>query len=125
MAVSGRKNEELLIVALASGRNIGQAAKASNLSERTAYRRLTDPDFKRKVAERRCELVNETAGRLTAAGMTATLTLQELLASESDSVRLGAARSILELGTKIRESTDLETRITSLEKIVEENNASE
>jgi hypothetical protein len=38
-----------------------------------------------------------------------------LLRAKSRSVRLGAARAILELGTKLRESVELEQRIAALE----------
>ena len=41
--------------------------------------------------------------------------LRELLACESPAVRLGAARSILELGVKIREAVELEERVGVLE----------
>jgi hypothetical protein len=42
-------------------------------------------------------------------------TLRALLRAKSRSVRLGAARAILELGTRLRESVELEQRIAALE----------
>ena len=47
-------------------------------------------------------------------------TLRQLLKAEAESVRLGAARSILELGSKLREAVELEDRIGELEAIIEE-----
>jgi HEAT repeat protein len=43
--------------------------------------------------------------------------LRQLLAAESESVRLGAARALLELGVRLRESVDLEARIAALEGV--------
>jgi hypothetical protein len=42
-------------------------------------------------------------------------TLAALLLAKSEMVRLTAARSILELGTKLRESGEFDERITALE----------
>ncbi len=42
--------------------------------------------------------------------------LRELLTAESESVRLGAARALLELGTKLRDSVELEARLAALEQ---------
>jgi HEAT repeat protein len=41
--------------------------------------------------------------------------LRSLLAAQSETVRLGAARSLLEIGSKLRESVELETRLQALE----------
>jgi hypothetical protein len=41
--------------------------------------------------------------------------LRELLSAESESVCLGAARALVELTVKLRESTELEQRVTALE----------
>ena len=43
-------------------------------------------------------------------------TLRGLLKADSDAVKLGAARSLLELGTKLREAVELEERLTDLER---------
>jgi hypothetical protein len=47
-------------------------------------------------------------------------TLRGLLAGESESVKLGAARSILELGWKLKEAVELELRIAALEQRLRE-----
>jgi hypothetical protein len=50
-------------------------------------------------------------------GMTeAADTLRDLLGSTSPTARLGAARSILELSVKLRESIELEERLQALEQ---------
>jgi hypothetical protein len=42
--------------------------------------------------------------------------LRQLLKARSETVRLGAARSMLELGVKLRESVEIEQRIATLEE---------
>ena len=52
---------------------------------------------------------------LSAAGLDAVATLVELLSARAETVRLGAARAILELATSYREAEQLEARIAALE----------
>ena len=116
MAHSGRLNaDDLLASALASGSTIRDAAKTAEVSERTAHRRMSDPAFRAQVAMIRGRTVEAAMGRLTEAMCDASDTLRRLLEAESETVRLGAARSVLELGVKLRESVDFEARIAALE----------
>jgi len=50
----------------------------------------------------------------------AALTLRHLLTAESESVRLGATRAILEHAIRLRETVELEQRILSLEEKLNE-----
>jgi hypothetical protein len=87
------------------------------VSERTVRRRLADPAFQRRLQELRADILQRTAGTLTAASTESVRTLLELQkAATPASVRSGAARSVLELGIKLRESADLEARIAALER---------
>jgi len=116
VAGSGRKNaDEALAVALAAGQTLCAAADACGISERTAARRWADGAFRRHVSELRGELVQRSLGRLADGMSEAADVLRKLLAAESESVRLGAARSLLELGVKLRESVELEQRLCALE----------
>ena len=72
--------------------------------------------FRQQVTAARAETVAQTAARLTAAGLGAVTTLLKLLNAEAESVRLGAARSILDLGFKAREIGELEERLARLEE---------
>jgi hypothetical protein len=111
-----RKNADVaLIAALAGGATVREASAAGAVSEPTIYRRLRDDDFKRRVSDARGEMLAQAVGKLADASTKAVTTLTELLNGESESVRLGAARSVLELGVKLRESTELERRIAELE----------
>lgn len=124
MAENGRRNRKgdtALMTALASGQTVRDAARSAGIGERTATRRVADPDFRRRVAELRAEMIGRALGQL-ADGMTeAAGTLRKLLAADGESVRLGAARSILELGNKLREAVELEERLAALEQRMTEN----
>jgi hypothetical protein len=122
MAEKGRrKGDDALLTALASGQTVRDAARSAGIGERTAFRRVADPDFRRRVAELRAEMIGRALGQL-ADGMTeAAGTLRKLLAADGESVRLGAARSILELGNKLREAVELERRMADLEQRMTEN----
>jgi hypothetical protein len=77
---------------------------------------MKDPKFKGRLEEIRTEMVQRTSGALTASAMEAVRTLMSLQQpSVPHATRLGAARTILELGIKIREITDLEARLTAVE----------
>jgi hypothetical protein len=68
-----------------------------------------------RVAELRGEMVQRSLGRMADGMSNAADVLRALLAADSESVRLGAARSLLELGVKLRESVELEERLRVLE----------
>jgi hypothetical protein len=110
-----QKGDFDLIVALASGATVEDAARAGGVSRATVYRRLEDADFKRQIADARSEMLARAVGTLADASTAAAATLRALLEADSESVRLGASRSILELGTKLRESEELAQRIAALE----------
>jgi hypothetical protein len=103
------------MAALAGGSTVQEASAAAGVAESTAYRRLRDADFKRQVSDARTEMVAQTVGKLAEASTRAARKLEDLLDAESESVALGAARSILELGSRLRESTELARRIAELE----------
>ncbi|AMV25216.1 hypothetical protein VT84_12525 [Gemmata sp. SH-PL17] len=111
-----KKNEDQLLLALACGATVDAAAKQCGLTDRTIYRRLAEPAFRGRLQALRADMVRRAAGLLTAAAGEAVRTLLSLQKdSAPPAVRLGAARAILELGIKVRELTDLETRIAELE----------
>jgi hypothetical protein len=105
-----------LVTALAVGATVEQAAERAGVSARTVHRRLGDADFTRRVDEARVDLVTRAVARVSASATAAADTLRELLgATTPPAVRLGAARSLLELGMKLREHEDLVERVAALE----------
>jgi hypothetical protein len=112
-----KKNEDKLLIALACGATVETASKQCQISDRTIYRRLQDPEFQDRLESIRTEMVQRAAAMLTAAASEAVRTLLSLQKeSVSAAVRLGAARAILEIGLKMREVVELEARIALLEE---------
>jgi hypothetical protein len=90
--------------------------RQAGVSVSTVRRRLQDPDFCRKLEALGAEMVQRMARGLTALGAPALQALAELLrASTPHAVRLGAVRSALEIGLKVREAVVLEQRLAALE----------
>jgi lambda repressor-like predicted transcriptional regulator len=111
-----RRGDTIVQAALAGGDTIAQAASKAQLSERTVYRRLKEPTFKRCIEDLRAEMVQRAAALLIAAALLATKTLIDLQnPSVPASVRRRASRDIIELGRKLREMTILEKRLAALE----------
>jgi hypothetical protein len=118
MAVKPRKKaEDALLLALACGATVENAARQCGLCERTVYRRLEEAVFRQRLQQLRTDMIQRTAGALTAAATEAVRTLLELQkAAAPPAVRLGAARSVLEIGIKLREAANLEERLSALEQ---------
>ena len=109
--------DSALIAALAGGRTVEDAAATAGVGVATVYRRLKEPDFRQRVTAARDELIARAVGKLADATTEATETLRGLLdPSTPPSVRLGAARSILEMTMKLREHHDHAERIAALER---------
>ena len=118
MARKGRsKTDEPLLLALACGASVEGAARQTGASERTIYRRLADPKFRRRLDSLQSEMMQRSAAMLTAGGVDSVKTLLELQkAPTPPAVRLGAARTVLEMRIKMRELLDLEQRLEALEQ---------
>lgn len=115
--VQRKKNDDPLLMALACGASVDAAAKQCDLAVRTVYRRLEDADFKKRLDAVRSDMVQRSAGMLTAAAGEAVRTLLALLKeTQPAAVRLGSARAILEVGIKIRQIVDLERQVAELEE---------
>jgi len=124
MAGSGRKNADgLLASLLASGRTIPDAAREAGVSGRTVWRRMQNPDFRAQVAGLRAAALERAAALLGDLSVSAAATLGRLLKADSEQAQLGAARAILELGGKLRETVDLEQRLAEAERLLAEREA--
>jgi hypothetical protein len=120
MAAGGRKNADAALLAhLAGGATVRTAAAKAGVSERTAFRRLADEAFRRRVAEARGAMLGRAVGRLSATATAAAAELRKLLKAADAKVRLRAAVAVLTLGPRLRESEELEERIRILEELVE------
>jgi hypothetical protein len=118
MPQQGRRNaDDVLMLALACGATLENAARQAGVSESTVRRRAKDPKFQHKLQAVRADMVQRTSGALTAAGTESVRTLLELQKSAvPPATRLGAAKAVLELGMKVRETAELEQRLAVLEE---------
>src|SRR4051794_13888652 len=117
MPQRGRRNvDERLIMALACGATLENAAATVGVSKATAFRRSQESEFQEELRKTKADMVGRTAAMLTAAAGEAVKTLLSLQKdSTPPSSRLGAARAVLELGVRLRESAELEGRIAAIE----------
>src|SRR4051794_31647127 len=104
--------QETVALALAAGRSLREAGNECKVGETTIKRWLTDLAFLRRVGEIRAEMTSQALGRLVEGMASAADTLGFLCRKgKSEQVRLGAARALIELGVKLRDSVELEGRI--------------
>jgi len=108
--------QESAALALAAGESVRVAARKSGAGERTIKAwTATVPAFSKRVSELRAEMTNMAVGRLADGMAVAADTLTDLLSAKSETVRLGAARALLELANKLRDVVELEPRLAALE----------
>lgn len=112
-------SDELLLKALVAGSPVEQAARTAGVSVRTAYRRLADPGFARRLAQARDELISSALGELVDCATEAVATLRALLTASDERVRLGAAKSTLEQLLRLRETLALSQRLATLERALQ------
>ena len=108
---------QVLAVNVAAGSSVKAASEAAGCSERTAYRISAEPKFRQRVAELRNEMTSQAVGELSAAASEAVTTIRELLASTNEpSVRLNAAKAILNALGPMSELGELRERLATLEQ---------
>ncbi len=111
-----QKRNDLLVTALARGEQLATAAQLAGVSVRTVNRRLTLSDFRAEVQRARSQLVDAAAGKISNTLDAAADCLKSLLSSESDAIKLSAARAVFEIGIRLKEVVELEGRMQSVEE---------
>lgn len=112
-----RRADDTLILALAGGATVEAAAANAGVGLTTVYRRLKDPAFRARLDAARADMVRQATAMLTAAATEAVNTLLDLQAKDSPPpTRLGAAKSVLEIGNRLRTEVDLAARLAALER---------
>jgi hypothetical protein len=112
-----RTTDELILGALACGATQEAAAQKAGVSRATVQRRLQEPEFRQRLKDFGNDNVKRSSAAMTAAWPEAFKTLVGLLGSSvPPATRLGAVRTVFEMGIKLREVTDTEERLTALEQ---------
>ena len=101
-----QRRDELLVVALAKGESNVMAAKLGGGSLRTVDRRMADPTFRDEVQKVRNGLVATAAGRIAGLMDDATDALKELLGSETEAIRLSAARTVFDVALRLKDCAE-------------------
>jgi hypothetical protein len=102
VAGRGRSNADAsLIVALAQGLTVAEAAAISGVAERTVYRRLGDAEFKLRISEAQQAIVERAVGLLAEGTVDAVHTLRKLSTEGSEGVQLRASVELLDRYSKL------------------------
>ena len=101
---------------LAAGGSAAEAARAAKVAPRTIRRwRADEVIFVDAIDASRTRMLGEAAGLLAAATTAAARRLAEIAEDSEPRYALPASRSILDLASRYRSDTELETRIAALE----------
>lgn len=108
---------ERAVLALLSERTIGLAAKRAGIGERTLREWLTDDgEFQEHLAAARRAVFEAGINRVQALTGRAVETLEDLLeAKRHPAMRLGAARTLLELGVNRHDADTLLRKLADIE----------
>jgi hypothetical protein len=112
----GRKGGDALVLALATGLSVPQAARKARIGQSTAYRRMDDAAFRAEVRRARDDLLDQALAKLVNSACAAVDTLTENLAAESPVVRNKAAATILANMIQGVQMTEIVRRLEALEE---------
>jgi erythromycin esterase-like protein len=115
MAASPSKIDRL-ILAIANGESVADAARAADVSLRSAQRYLSTPAAKARIAAIRDRMFAEAVNTLAATAGAAARAMAHLIDSADERVRLAAAKAVLELGPQLNEWSDVAQRLSALER---------
>jgi hypothetical protein len=103
-------------VGIAAGEASGRLAERLGIGRRTLVRWNKRDDFRRRVTELRSQMTRAACGRLAEAMTEASEVLSSLMRGDDERVKISAARDVLRIGTKLRETVEIEERIQVLEE---------
>lgn len=119
------KGEPAVLAALASGASYRAAAATGGIAYQTVGTRMRDPEYRREVQRIRSGMIEQASGRLAESTLAAADTLVELLDAASESIRLSAAKALLDSAHRYRELTELAERLAAIEDHVEQQNGNQ
>lgn len=101
-----RAGDPALVIALARGATVADAAAEAGLSERTAWRRLAEPEVRRCVAEAQAALLQQSVAALADAATRAVETLVAVLDCDDPRAATAAAKVILDYALPRQEALE-------------------
>lgn len=120
MAANGRTGSDAKFsTGLILGLTVQLAAKQAGISERTAFRRLRDPNFQKDMRQLRRQAIDRAADSLAGAAADSVSVLRELLSNADPRVKLNAARAVLDAANRLV-GDEIERRLADLERLIAE-----
>jgi hypothetical protein len=112
------RKKEQTIAALLSQPSIGSAAKKVGIGEKTLFRWIQLDEFKQAYKNARRQVVDQTIAQIQSVMSEAVQTLLNIMSDGTApaSAKVSAARALLDIGFKVVEIEDLESRIEKIEK---------
>ncbi len=107
--------EDIAVLAIARGSSQTEAASSAGVHRSTVHRWMQSAEFRDRVADARRGILAQATSKLGDRILTAIDTLASLLESESEAVKLGAARALVTALLPLRQSVDFEERLARLE----------
>jgi hypothetical protein len=112
------RKKEQAIAALLSQPSIGGAAEKIGIGEKTLFRWLQLDEFQRAYKNARRQVIDQTIAQIQSVMSEAVRTLLNVMSDDATpaSAKVSAARALLDIGFKVVEIEDLESRIEKIEK---------
>ena len=104
------------IAALLTQSTVSAAAESAGIGRRTLQRWQSTPAFKAALASAELALIDQSVRRLLGLQEAALGVLSDLMATGTPAIKLRAAMSVLEFGTRMRELRNSEDRLAEQER---------
>ena len=111
--------QKRVVSAVMSHVTLNSAAAALGYSRSTLYAHLKADAVREALRQAHSVAYETTLHSLTQLGAVAIEQLGQLLHSDSDAIRLAAAKTVLDMGLRYAEAVDIEQRIARIEAILE------
>jgi hypothetical protein len=120
---SRKSSKAQLALAIGQGVSIAAWARDNEVATPTAFRWARDPLVRKAVESYRRRTIDQAIGRMTTqTTRAADIIIRIANEAESDSVRLRAARAIFSDMMAVSDHSELELRMTEIEKEIEKRN---
>ena len=113
-----KMNKELIAINLLTTGSLQECAEKSNIGIATLHRLRKKPEFQELVKQTKKEMFGECMSKAQAGSIKALNVLNDIMedTEATDSSRVSAARTVLELGLNSSEQEEILTKLSELER---------